>query len=665
MSIKHLAQGMKTFGRNGDSMLVHMTPKEVGGLQALAMAAGGSLTTNPDTGLPEANFLEALLPTVLGIGLSMIPGVGPLAAAGIVGGGTALATGDIEKGLMAGLGAYGGAGIGNTLSSMGAAAGAEGAALATAGSAADVSAATGANIAAPTMANSSTLIPPSGAIGPAQYAGSSGPLSNIGIGLGQAVQNPGQFGSQLMSNLGGSMGAAAASYPLLNSFADEQSGSAPEDDSMINPYTYSQEVNPNFGMPGQPYYSNQTFTPQTPVPAADFGSFKQGGIASLAEGGEPRYKTPVKTVDPSVTAYNQELMNRATQEYVNSPQLGAFQSALPNQGNYNPEMGAAYQELQQSRAADNANIEPNKFGYKYDPVTGGVIKDESNMPAPAVANNSFNGFQDMMLYGNFNGGNGGDGPGGGGNNDGGNSGGCVDPDVMVLMADRTEKRAGDVQVGDMVYAPHQDTLEYSEFKVLENEVLQQPKLLVKFEDASTIIISDTHKFLMDNSAWKQMLHIKLGDVVRGLTGHKRIIGMEYIGDGDVIRFNIENAHTYISDGLISHNSKKEGGLIKRRYAQGGIAHLGGYSDGGQLLKGPGDGVSDDIPATIAGKQPARLANNEFVVPARIVSELGNGSTDAGAQALYKMMDRVQNARRKTMGKDNVAVDTQSTRYLPA
>jgi len=141
--------------------------------------------------------------------------------------------------------------------------------------------------------------------------------------------------------------------------------------------------------------------------------------------------------------------------------------------------------------------------------------------------------------------------------------------------------------------------------------------------------------------------------------------MEYIGDGDVIRFNIDNAHTYISDGLISHNSKKEGGLIKRRYAQGGIAHLGGYSDGGQLLKGPGDGVSDDIPATIAGKQPARLANNEFVVPARIVSELGNGSTDAGAQALYKMMDRVQNARRKTMGKDNVAVDTQSTRYLPA
>jgi hypothetical protein len=97
-------------------------------------------------------------------------------------------------------------------------------------------------------------------------------------------------------------------------------------------------------------------------------------------------------------------------------------------------------------------------------------------------------------------------------------------------------------------------------------------------------------------------------------------------------------------------------------ASGGISSLGGYSDGGRLLKGPGDGVSDGIPATIAGKQPARLANGEFVVPARIVSELGNGSTEAGADRLYAMMDRVQKARRKTK---NVAADTKAHKYLPA
>jgi hypothetical protein len=103
-----------------------------------------------------------------------------------------------------------------------------------------------------------------------------------------------------------------------------------------------------------------------------------------------------------------------------------------------------------------------------------------------------------------------------------------------------------------------------------------------------------------------------------------------------------------------------GGLMG--LAAGGMSNLGGYSDGGRLLKGPGDGVSDSIPATIGGKQPARLATGEFVVPARIVSELGNGSTEAGAKKLYAMMDRVQKARRKTK---NVAADTKAHKYLPA
>jgi hypothetical protein len=100
------------------------------------------------------------------------------------------------------------------------------------------------------------------------------------------------------------------------------------------------------------------------------------------------------------------------------------------------------------------------------------------------------------------------------------------------------------------------------------------------------------------------------------------------------------------------------------YAGGGY-HLGDYSDGGRLLKGPGDGVSDSIPASIGGRQPARLADGEFVIPARIVSELGNGSTDAGARKLYAMMDRIQRARTKTVGKQRVAVDSKAEKLLPA
>ena len=101
------------------------------------------------------------------------------------------------------------------------------------------------------------------------------------------------------------------------------------------------------------------------------------------------------------------------------------------------------------------------------------------------------------------------------------------------------------------------------------------------------------------------------------------------------------------------NTAKEGGLQ---------SHLGDYSDGGRLLKGPGDGVSDGIPAVIGGKQPARLADGEFVIPARIVSELGNGSTDAGAKRLYAMMDRIKDARKKAK---DIAADTKAYKHLPA
>jgi hypothetical protein len=116
-----MAQELQGYGRNGDSMLVHMTPGEVGGLQQLAMAMGGSLSINPDTGLPEANFLKKLLPTILGAALAAT-GIGAPLAAGIVGLGQTALTGDISKGLMAGLGAFGGgslagaAGLGGAIS---------------------------------------------------------------------------------------------------------------------------------------------------------------------------------------------------------------------------------------------------------------------------------------------------------------------------------------------------------------------------------------------------------------------------------------------------------------------------------------------------------------------------------------------------------------------
>ena len=109
------------------------------------------------------------------------------------------------------------------------------------------------------------------------------------------------------------------------------------------------------------------------------------------------------------------------------------------------------------------------------------------------------------------------------------------------------------------------------------------------------------------------------------------------------------------------------GMAPQRFAEGGIASIGGYSDGGRLLKGPGDGVSDDIPATIhrddGTKQEARLADGEFVFPARIVSEIGNGSTQAGADKLYAVMDKIQRDRAGTL--KDVAKDTNAIRHVEA
>jgi hypothetical protein len=99
-------------------------------------------------------------------------------------------------------------------------------------------------------------------------------------------------------------------------------------------------------------------------------------------------------------------------------------------------------------------------------------------------------------------------------------------------------------------------------------------------------------------------------------------------------------------------------------AAGGLSTLGSYAAGGnpRLLKGPGDGMSDNIPAMIGAKQPARLADGEFVVPADVVSHLGNGSTDAGAKQLYKMMDRI---RQQRTGKKKQAPEVNPSRAMPA
>jgi hypothetical protein len=130
MSLHDIAKQVQSKGRNSDKVLVHMTPEELGGLQHLAMAHGGSLTINPETGLVEAGFLKKILPMVAGAVLApMTAGIiNPMtlsAMIGAAGTGIGLAKGkslgaSLMSGVKAGMSGYGGAGIGNSLASMGA-----------------------------------------------------------------------------------------------------------------------------------------------------------------------------------------------------------------------------------------------------------------------------------------------------------------------------------------------------------------------------------------------------------------------------------------------------------------------------------------------------------------------------------------------------------------
>ena len=149
-------------------------------------------------------------------------------------------------------------------------------------------------------------------------------------------------------------------------------------------------------------------------------------------------------------------------------------------------------------------------------------------------------------------------------------------------------------------------------------------------------------------------------------GQKEIQGPEeYDGPLKRFKFNPDSYRPsfYAAEGGITDLAASgydrmvgEEPMYSSNMARGGISNLGSYSDyarGGRMLKGPGDGMSDSIPASIAGKRPARLATEEFVVPADVVSHLGNGSSDAGAKQLYAMMDRVRTARtgRKSQGRE--------------
>jgi hypothetical protein len=498
MSLQLAAKHLAAHGRGKDTELIHMDKGEIASLQQIAMAHGGSLTINPQTGLPEAGFLSAIMPMVAGAGLMMIPGMQAYAAAGIVGGLKTMQSGSLKQGLMAGLGAYGGA---NMAGSFGAA---------------------GAPV-TPTVAPTPTVTPPID-------TGLSSGLSQIGAaptdiaGAANSVTTVpganGMLGAPTPAPVVPATPLGAPTDPFSNLSSAAERGNAIKSGASFsnagdfikaNPYTAA-------GAAGSVAYGMQKDPAKPAEPDKDLGQ---------------RYQFTGNTVQPSP-----------------APDVPTYNDMLTKQGNFGRQQN--YFPQPKTYTA----IGPTEAKDLYHFADGG-------MPVEQMSNQAMMGVNTMYPMANI------------------STSSYGTPDQMAS--------GGEAEEGNFLAS-------------IARAFGKGPKK----QDENP--------------------------------------GLKYAYNQDQEQYVQQQA---------------SGGISDAGY------NLGGYSDGGRLLRGPGDGVSDSIPAVIGKRQPARLADGEFVVPARIVSELGNGSTEAGARKLYGMMDRVQASRKNTVGKGKVAKNNRADKYLPA
>ena len=515
---QQLANHLKSYGRDGDTELVHMTKGEIKGLQELAMAHGGTLTINPDTGLAEAGFLKNILPAIAGAGLMMIPGMQGIGAGWIGAGIGALETartGDIGKGLLAGLGAYGGAGLAGGL--MGTAAGA---ATPTATSGLSTTGGVGSQTAGLSSGNLGAASSNFGLSAGSTGTGGAAGLTGSGTSLytpNLAASTPGMAGTQIAKY---GMSAAA---PMLSDAL------APKAVDPLNPEKSSGKyISKDF----QAYVPNQPDPYYRPL---GLGYAAEGGVMpddlSYAEGGDVKKKQETTTFQPK-----SELGQNFLKGALGDPRLKAYQVTDPMTQVVPYLMGAKMRSIMPEEIQD-------KMAAFFRPAAAPMGETSGNVPAGYVMDRVTGQLVPASTYT----------PQGLGYT-GYAAGGMIDP-------------------------------------------MQQ----------------------MPNGG---------------------LAGLQGMRDGYSPMTTMDGNIPQMADG----------------------GSIGGYSDGGRMLRGPGDGMSDSIPGVIGNKQPARLADGEFVVPADVVSHLGNGSTDAGAKRLYGMMDKVRKAR---TGTKKQGKQIKPEKYMPA
>jgi hypothetical protein len=566
MATSDIAQNLASMGRNGDSMLMHVQPREVAGLQALAQANGTSLTTNPDTGMPEAFNLGGVLGAIapMAAGFALGPGgfalMNPLTAGLTVGAlTTALSGGDLGKGLMAGLGGFGGAGLGGTLANAGQ--GVKASVEQTAANAGKDLTASGAMPSAATVAqnpvgfqqaaNLNAGLPIGGSSGAQagieQVAGSN--MTGFDSAMKGLRELPTEAGWQAFKDAGGSGGQLAmmGGSALL--------GGLEEKDIYGNPIkpegdVYDPYARLNLGGASSKGESGlRLLASGGPVSFAKGGASMQGGGKGAMQGADPIRVSVAGTGGAGAGGWGGS---------------GAW-------GSYNTMGGGR-------------SIAPIELGLFASQARINEVRAEQEAAQQRMNRMGMGGFGGMGQF----------------NQPRGMSGSMNQPYMGMggiggLMGRHS---TGDAESIDSLNLGKQKSI-----KLVEGGTIQGGGTMDLYGASDNMVPAP--------------------------------MSQDGYGVGRL-------------DRLARTSADSSAGQYQ--FAQGGY------------LDGAGDGMSDSIPATIEGKQPARLADGEFVIPADVVSHLGNGSTKAGAKQLYKMLDKIRSAR---TGTKKQGKQINPSKFIPA
>jgi hypothetical protein len=642
-------QGLASLGRNGDSMLVHMSPSEVAGLQGLAMAQGGSLTINPHTGLPEAfnlgGFFKSLLPTIVGGAASLIPGMQfasyPMLTGILAGAATGALTNKnkLLGAVTGGLGGYSGAGI---MGAGKAAAGAMGSAEAAKTAATN----TGIGGGSSGLTTGGGFIP--GATSGADLAYNNALLSSQGAGITNSAVS-GASGAMDVDKLlaaGKPIGmantvASTASLPPDPTFLGNVGsafkgigGAATGNQAAIDAYTKGIGAESTLGALGK-----------TALPFG--GAAVMGGLEASDLYGEPLQRAEAEKYDPyarlnlgsdtglRLVAKGGYIDGYATGGTIQSGGIRDLYGTPDNQPTISPGLSGFGLGRLNNLAGEQAMTQAQTLGY----AEGGVASLE--LPDPSKTVSAPENLENMILN--------------------------ETAKTEMLENQLNNMTSNALNTGNIPtqnYAP--GALSNVAAGMQNQPVPPQASFVQNLTSARTGYADggDVSNYRQDQAALNinelPTLNVNTGMQSNG--GLSGLNGMNPIGGlmGALMGRNPNVTYTMRSGTVTPDEFRRTNVpsmILNALYDKFSPKMAkGGYLDG------QGDGMSDSIPATIEGKQPARLADGEFVIPADVVSHLGNGSTKAGSKRLYAMLDKVRKARTGTK-KQGKQINPE--KYMPA